>query len=96
LDVSHGNTRRWRGWIEGLLSIAYRSRRCFTHTSNQPKVSVIKSWLGSRRRSTGCKIMARIKEEIDRLLKAGFVQLCRYAEWVSNIVPMEKKNTGKI
>jgi hypothetical protein len=40
--------------------------------------------------------MARIKEEIDRLLKAGFVQLCRYAEWVSNIVPMEKKNTGKI
>jgi hypothetical protein len=24
------------------------------------------------------------------LLKAGFIRLCRYAEWVSNIVPIEK------
>ena len=38
----------------------------------------------------------RIKEEIDRLLKAGFIRPCRYAEWISNIVPIEKKNTGKI
>ena len=38
----------------------------------------------------------RIKEEIDRLLKAGFIWPCRYAEWVSNIVPVKKKNTGKI
>jgi hypothetical protein len=22
--------------------------------------------------------------------------MCRYAEWISNIVPVEKKNTGKI
>jgi hypothetical protein len=29
-------------------------------------------------------------------LDAGFIQRCRYTEWVSNIVPMEKKNTGKI
>ena len=33
----------------------------------------------------------RIKEEIDRLLKAGFIRTCRYAEWISNIVPVEKK-----
>src|SRR3954464_1140619 len=38
----------------------------------------------------------RIKEEIDRLLKAGFIQPCRYAEWVSNTAPIEKKNTGAI
>jgi hypothetical protein len=38
----------------------------------------------------------RIKEEIDRLLKAKFIQPCRYMEWVSNIVPIEKKNTNKI
>jgi hypothetical protein len=43
-------------------------------------------------RSFSPKIMDRIKEEIDRLLKAGFVQPCRYAEWVSNVVPVEKKN----
>jgi hypothetical protein len=42
------------------------------------------------------KIVDKIKEEIDRMLKAGFVQPCRHAEWVSNIVPVEKRNTGKI
>jgi hypothetical protein len=26
----------------------------------------------------------------------GFIRPCRYVEWVSNIVPVEKKNTGKI
>jgi hypothetical protein len=37
-----------------------------------------------------------VKEEINRLLQAGFIQPCRYAEWVSNIVPVEKKDSGKI
>jgi hypothetical protein len=37
-----------------------------------------------------------VKEEVDQLLQAGFIQPCRYADWVSNIVPVEKKNTGKI
>ena len=41
-------------------------------------------------------IYDRIKEEINRLLQAGFIQPCRYAEWVSNIVPVEKKDFGKI
>jgi hypothetical protein len=38
----------------------------------------------------------RIKEEIDQLLKANFIRPCRYAEWISNIVPMEKKGSSKI
>jgi len=38
----------------------------------------------------------RIKEEINRLLEAGFIRSCRYAEWISNIVPVEKKDSGKI
>jgi hypothetical protein len=33
---------------------------------------------------------------VERRLDAGFIRPCRYAEWVSNIVPVEKKNTGKI
>jgi hypothetical protein len=37
----------------------------------------------------------RVKEEVKRLLNAGFIRPCRYAEWVSNFVPVEK-NTGKI
>jgi hypothetical protein len=30
------------------------------------------------------------------LLKAKFTRPCRYAEWVSNIVPVEKKGSSKI
>ena len=37
-----------------------------------------------------------IKEEINHLLDAGFIRSCRYAEWISNIVPVEKKHSGKI
>jgi hypothetical protein len=37
-----------------------------------------------------------VKQEVEQLLDAGFIRPCRYAEWVSNIVPVEKKNTGKI
>jgi hypothetical protein len=33
---------------------------------------------------------------VEQLLNAGFSQPCWYVEWVSNIIPMEKKNTGKI
>jgi hypothetical protein len=38
----------------------------------------------------------RVKEEVERLLDTGFIRPCRYAEWVSNIVPVVMKNTGKI
>jgi hypothetical protein len=42
------------------------------------------------------ELLDRIKEEVECLLKANFIKTCRYVEWVSNIVPVEKKNTGKI
>jgi hypothetical protein len=38
----------------------------------------------------------RIKEEINQLLDAGFNWSCRYADWISSIVPVEKKDLGKI
>jgi hypothetical protein len=37
-----------------------------------------------------------VKEEVDQLLQARFMQPCRYVEWVSNIIPVEKTNMGKI
>lgn len=30
--------------------------------------------------------------KIERLLKAGFIRTARYVEWLSNIVPILKKN----
>nr|KYP76062.1 Retrovirus-related Pol polyprotein from transposon opus [Cajanus cajan] len=41
------------------------------------------------------KVIDKIKEEIERLLKAKFIRTSRYAEWVSNGVPVIKKN-GKL
>lgn len=37
-----------------------------------------------------------ITEEIGRLLKANFIRPCRYANWISNIVPMDEKGSGKL
>ena len=39
--------------------------------------------------------VARIKEEIDKLLKAGFIRPVKQATWLSSIAVVPKKN-GKI
>jgi hypothetical protein len=36
-----------------------------------------------------------VKKEVERLIEANFLRPCRYAEWISNIVPIYKKN-GKM
>ena len=41
------------------------------------------------------KILPDIKAEITRLIEANFIRQCCYAEWISNVVPVYKKN-GKI
>jgi hypothetical protein len=41
------------------------------------------------------EVLAEVKKEIERLLDANFIRPCRYAEWISNIVPIYKKN-GKM
>ena len=40
-------------------------------------------------------IYDRIKAEINRLLDVGFIWSCHYADWISNIVPVEKKGLGE-
>jgi hypothetical protein len=41
------------------------------------------------------EVLADVKKEVERLLDANFIRPCRYAEWISNIVPVYKKN-GKM
>jgi hypothetical protein len=43
------------------------------------------------RRNFNPNIYDRVKEEVNRLLDAKFIRTCRYAHWVSNIVPFKKK-----
>ena len=37
------------------------------------------------------KLMPKIKQKIERLLKASFIRTARYLQWLSNIVPVIKK-----
>jgi hypothetical protein len=41
-------------------------------------------------------LLPRIKDKIHRLLEANFIRPCRYAECVSNIVPVENKESSKL
>jgi hypothetical protein len=38
------------------------------------------------------EVLANVKKEVERLINANFIRPCRYAEWISNIVPVYKKN----
>jgi hypothetical protein len=49
-----------------------------------------------RPRSFHPDLLPRIKDEIHWHLEANFISPCRYIEWVSNIVPLEKKESGKL
>ena len=41
------------------------------------------------------KVELKVKEEIDKLLKAKFIKLTRYVQWLANIILVMKKN-GKL
>jgi hypothetical protein len=38
------------------------------------------------------KVLEEVKKEIEKMLEAGFIRPCRYAKWISSIVPVEKKD----
>ena len=40
-------------------------------------------------------VLDDIKKETERLLEVKFIRPCRYVEWISNVVPVYKKN-GKL
>src|SRR6185312_3866814 len=33
-----------------------------------------------------------VKKEVEKTLDAGFIRPCRYAEWISSMVPVQKKD----
>jgi hypothetical protein len=49
-----------------------------------------------RPRSFRLDLLPTIKDEIHRLIEANFIRPCIYVEWVSNIVSVEKKESGKL
>jgi hypothetical protein len=38
------------------------------------------------------KVLEDVKKEIEKMLEAGFIRPCGSAEWISSIVPVQKKD----
>jgi hypothetical protein len=38
------------------------------------------------------EVLEEVKKEIEKMLEAGFLSPCTYAEWISRIVPIQKKD----
>jgi hypothetical protein len=34
------------------------------------------------------EVLEEVEKEIEKMLEAGFIRPCRYAEWISGIVPI--------
>jgi hypothetical protein len=45
-----------------------------------------------RVRQMRTEVLEEVKKEIEKMLEAGFIRLCRYAEWISSVVPVQKKD----
>ncbi|KAI5347445.1 hypothetical protein L3X38_015324 [Prunus dulcis] len=48
------------------------------------------------RRRMSMDIELKVKEEIERLLKAGFIRPDIYVDWLANIVPVLKRKTEAV
>jgi hypothetical protein len=38
------------------------------------------------------EVLEEVKKKIEKMLEAGFIRPCRYVEWISSIVPVQKKD----
>jgi hypothetical protein len=38
------------------------------------------------------EVLEEVKKEIVKMLEAGSIRPCKYAEWISSIVPVQKKD----
>jgi hypothetical protein len=38
------------------------------------------------------EVLEEVKKEIEKMLEAGFIKPCRYARWISSIVPVQKED----
>jgi hypothetical protein len=41
-----------------------------------------------RARQMKAEVLEEVKKEVKRMIEAGFIRTCRYAEWISSVVPV--------
>ena len=69
-------------WIEALWNIAFQLGLNSIYFQQPPK-------------RMSKEVELKVKEEIEKLLKAKFIRPTRYVQWLANIVHVMKKN-GKL
>jgi hypothetical protein len=45
-----------------------------------------------RARQMKAEVLVEVKKEVEKIIEAGFIRPCRYAEWISSVVPVQKKD----
>jgi len=45
-----------------------------------------------RARQMKAEVLEEVKKEVQKMLDAGFIRPCRYAKWISSVVPIQKKD----
>jgi hypothetical protein len=45
-----------------------------------------------RARQMKAKVLVEVKKEVEKMLEAGFIRPCRYAESILSVVPVQKKD----
>jgi hypothetical protein len=45
-----------------------------------------------RARQMKAEVLEEFKKEVEKMLEAGFIRLCRYVERISSVVPVQKKD----
>jgi hypothetical protein len=90
---------------EELIKLLKEYKDCFAWDySEMPGLdrSIVEHWLPIKpgfkpykqppRRIYKDEVLADVKKEVEILIEANFIRPCRYAEWISNIVSVYKKN----
>jgi hypothetical protein len=45
-----------------------------------------------RARQMKAEVLVEVKKEVEKMLQAGFIRPCKYAQWISSVVPVQKKD----
>jgi hypothetical protein len=45
-----------------------------------------------RARQMKAEVLEEVKKEVEKMIEAGFIKTCMYAEWISSVVPIQKKD----
>jgi hypothetical protein len=38
------------------------------------------------------EVLIEVKKEVEKMIEVGFIRPCRYTEWISSVIPMQKKD----